>query len=295
LNPAEGSVDSFAFVFPEDAGDVLLAMTPLYTVANWRGFAGGLRDVRAGTLCLSRGGREVPVLRFGNSESPRVRVLVTARHHCCETMGSFVVEGFVEQLLEQSSFLERAEVVVVPLVDADGVEAGDQGKNRRPHDHNRDYDPSIGGGIYPETVAIREMAAGWEARGDGVPLIAIDVHCPWIRGNRNEMIYQVGSRDPGMWEKQVLFGGILERVVRERAGSLPYVRENDLAYGLEWNVDKSFAGGMSFGRWATGVGAKLVTVLEVPYANAQGGEVLPGSARGFGRDLGRAVVEYVTR
>ena len=38
-------------------------------------------------------------------------------------------------------------VYVIPFVDIDGVENGDQGK-QAPHDHNRDY---INSPIYPET------------------------------------------------------------------------------------------------------------------------------------------------
>jgi hypothetical protein len=183
--------------------------------------------------------------------------------------------------------MEGAEVMVVPFVDLDGVEAGDQGKNRRPHDHNRDY----GEGIYPETCAIRRMVEGW---GDGAPVVAIDVHCPWIRGKRNEVVYQVGSSEGRMWEEQRRFGGMLERAVGDGRGGLPYSAGDDLAYGLEWNVAKSFAGGVSFGRWACGVkGVRLATAFEVPYANAGGVEVLPGSARGFGERVGRAVGEYV--
>jgi murein tripeptide amidase MpaA len=34
---------------------------------------------------------------------------------------------------------EHADFFIVPPVDKDGVEDGDQGKNRKPYDHNRDY------------------------------------------------------------------------------------------------------------------------------------------------------------
>ena len=43
-------------------------------------------------------------------------------------------------------------------MDKDGVEDGDQGKNRRPGDHNRDWD---GESIYNSTEAVREFLLVW--------------------------------------------------------------------------------------------------------------------------------------
>ena len=36
-------------------------------------------------------------------------------------------------------FRRNVEVLAIPFMDKDGVEEGDQGKNRKPRDHNRDY------------------------------------------------------------------------------------------------------------------------------------------------------------
>jgi hypothetical protein len=64
---------------------------------------------------------------------------------------------------------DRVEFLIVPFVDKDGVEEGDQGKNRHPHDHNRDYATPC---LYPEVQALRERAAGWSggpSTGSGSP------------------------------------------------------------------------------------------------------------------------------
>ena len=96
------------------------------------------------------------------------------------------------QILQPTSGDKRVEFFVVPFVDKDGVEDGDQGKNRRPHDHNRDYGGRADGdhSIYASTRALRERIPAWSG---GKLRVALDLHCPWIRGEHNEVIYFVGG------------------------------------------------------------------------------------------------------
>ena len=61
--------------------------------------------------------------------------------------------------------------MMVPFTDYDGAQAGDQGKNRAPHDHNRDYVEFL----YPETKAITEWI-GRHAGGKG--FCAGNIHGP---------------------------------------------------------------------------------------------------------------------
>ncbi|MCE9534719.1 MAG: hypothetical protein K8T89_26890, partial [Planctomycetes bacterium] len=94
-------------------------------------------------LTKSTKGKAVELFQIGKP-GPNVKtLLLTARHHACETMASYVLEGFIEEALSDSpagvAFRKRFALFVVPFVDKDGVLAGDQGKNRNPHDHNRDY------------------------------------------------------------------------------------------------------------------------------------------------------------
>jgi hypothetical protein len=53
-----------------------------------------------GVLAVTARGREVETLRLGCLRAePRHRVLLTARHHCCEMMASYVLEGVVAGVL----------------------------------------------------------------------------------------------------------------------------------------------------------------------------------------------------
>jgi hypothetical protein len=284
---------SFSYFFPGDSGDVRFAFTVPYQESDLRGFLATRKRSSAlavEKLCTSAKGRRVEVLRSGCLDSaPRHRVLLTARHHACETMASFALEGLLAAVLAENDdgpwFQHNVEVLAVPFVDKDGVEDGDQGKNRRPHDHNRDYNDTS---IYPEVAALRAKVQDWS---NGKLRVALDLHCPYIRGGHNEDIYIVGSADPAIWEQQQAFGEILEAVNKS---PLPYQMSSNLPYGESWNTSANYTKGKSFGKWAgTLEGIGLATTLELPYANAGGEAVTPESARAFGRSLAKAIRAYL--
>ena len=176
---------------------------------------------------------------------------------------------------------EHVEFLIVPFVDKDGVENGDQGKNRRPHDHNRDYG---GESIYPGVRALRELVDRWSG---GRLHFALDMHCPWIRGEHNEVIYFVGSPDQDNWQQVGCFSRILEAV---QSGPLVFDPGDNLPFGQDWNIEENYGTGRSFSRWARELPGNLVgTCVEIPYANARGQAVTAETARSFGRDLAYAL------
>jgi len=204
-------------------------------------------------------------------------------------MASYVLEGAMAAVLadtvEGKWFRENVEVMVVPFVDKDGVEDGDQGKNRKPRDHNRDY---VGKSIYASTAALRRLIPKWS---DGRLKAAIDLHCPWIRGRHNEVIYFVGSKNKAIWKAQCKFATILESVCGQ---ALPYKASDNLPFGKAWNTDRNFKAGKSCARWASeSKGVDLATTIEVPYANARKTTITPKSARAFGAALIEAMYKYL--
>jgi hypothetical protein len=293
LGREEGDDSHFTFAFPADADDVRFGLGMTYTQTHLDAFLhqlGPSDSLRREVLCHSRKDRPVERLRMrraGNDTLPH-HLLITARHHCCEMMCSYAVEGIIATALSADDpgrwFRDNVDLVVIPFVDKDGVEDGDQGKNRRPHDHNRDYD----GQVYPETVAIRQYVPGW--LGDA-SLVMLDLHCPWIRGRMNEMVYQVGRPDPTRWERQQAFGKVLTSV---RRGSIAYHSRNDLPFGQAWNNGSNYNQGTSSTAWGALLpGVDLVTTFELPYATAEGTEVNQTSAKAFGVDLAHALKAYL--
>ena len=284
---------TFTYTFPTNVGAVRFSFGMPYTEANLNTFlsrVGSHPALKREVLCQSRKGRDVERLRVGKIKGePKARVLITCRAHACEMMTSYAAEGLIEAFLAKDKdgkwLRKNVELLLIPFVDKDGVEDGDQGKNRRPRDHNRDYDANS---LYPETRTLQQFVPKWS---DGKLRLMIDLHCPVIRGPYNEFIYLVGSPNPAIAEQQQRFGEVLERV---QTGPLMYNVTNNLPYGQKWNTGKNFTEGMSGAGWAVGLpGIKLATTIELPYATASGKEVNAESARAFGRDLARAMRRYL--
>jgi hypothetical protein len=284
---------SFTYEFEQQSRDVQFCFSIPYLEDNLRQFLRKYADnshIAVHELCKTRKGRSVERLHAGKiNGNPKYRVLLTARHHSCEMIASYTLEGLLEVILSDTEpghwFQNNVEVLVVPFVDKDGVEDGDQGKNRRPHDHNRDY---INSSIYPSVKAIRNFVPQWS----NTKLKAvIDLHCPYIRGKYNEVIYLVGSSDSAIWQQQQEFAKILESVCK---GQLPYSAKSSLPFGTDWNTAKNYGKLKSSSRWAgEQSGVRLATTIEIPYANVGTTVVTADNARAFGHDLARAVRLYL--
>ncbi|MBC7289430.1 MAG: hypothetical protein H5T86_15585, partial [Armatimonadetes bacterium] len=141
---------------------------------GWASIAGARLDV----LTKSPGGRDVPVLFFGQPDaSGREMIVAVARQHAGETPGSFTLEGFVEEFIaggECGRWLrERGLLVVLPVMDPDGAAEGSYGKNQMPVDINRDW---AGQSHWPQVAAARQLIADLAARHRY--MFFIDFHAP---------------------------------------------------------------------------------------------------------------------
>ena len=293
LGPEAVQDSSFSFTFDNESAEVRFCFSIPYLEANLHEFLvkhAGSPYLAVRELCRTRKGRSVERVHIGKiNADPKYRVLLTARHHCCETIASYALEGLLDAVLADTDlghwFQNNVEVLAIPFVDKDGVEEGDQGKNRKPHDHNRDYQ---GDSIYPTIQAIRRFVPQWSK---GKLTAAIDLHCPHIRGKYNEVIYIVGSSDAGIWRQQQEFAGVLESV---REGPLPYSASSSLPFGTAWNTAANYGSHKSCSRWAQEQpGCGLATTIEIPYANVDTTVVTADKARAFGRDVARALRQYL--
>lgn len=285
---------SFRFRVPPAAREVRFSMNIPYFESDLRAFLkrhAGNPSLEVGVLARSRKGRPIEQLRLGRLDGHAAhRVLLTARHHACESLASYSLEGILETILgptDEGRWLrENVEFLVVPFMDKDGVEDGDQGKNRRPHDHNRDYN---GESIHPSVAALRKRIPAWsEGRLD----FALDMHCPYIRGKGNEAILFVGVPNQAVWGEVERFSRLLEST---RGGPLPYRRADNLAFGVSWNRPES-GRQKSFDTWAAEQpGIRFASTIEIPYAEALGTPVTPESARALGTDLARALRIYLEK
>lgn len=183
--------DSFSFTFTEAKQKVRFAVAIPYLQREFDEFLNKRKanpHLTRSTLTETRVGRRpVDLVQIGKPGPGVHSVLMTARHHACESMASYVLEGIMQEALSDSpagvEFRKKHVLYAVPLVDTDGVELGDQGKNRLPRDYNRDYGPDT---IHPEINAIKELARRKKVQ------FALDLHCPFLRGDIHEAFYFVG-------------------------------------------------------------------------------------------------------
>ena len=261
-----------------------------YLPDDWNRFLKTLNKkyFNEGILCKSGKGNDVPMATFGNpGGKARYNVVITARHHCSESIANFVIEGILEKFCSKSEtgqwLRENIELSVVPFVDYDGAINGDQGKARMPHDHNRDYSEFL----YPETKAVSELFLSKQ------PVMILDMHCPWIAGKSAEYVY-CPMANPEI-VPDVAAEDRFSNIVEKNASGLPYSVSDNLPFGVSWNTSKNYSEGLSSKNWAllNIKSLKLFRTFEIPFANARGVEVNEESAREFGRSLGESIKEFL--
>ncbi len=270
-----GSTSEFTYTFAEGENEVYFAHDMLYHPSRFEIFAAS-RGIELNTMLHDNGG--TPIIRVDVGQGSRA-ILLTARHHACEATGDYVIEGFIDAYLKDP--LPDTKLIVLPFIDADGVANGDQGKNRRPHDHNRDYVE----GIYP---AVREVKRLLEAEN---VVAFIDCHSPWHLGGRNDKVFIV-RKSLETLDEMKRFGRILESHITPE--SMQYSSENDIDPGEDWNT----VGGkrLSASDYADGVeGVRLAMSLETTYFGEVGNIVSQSKLVELGCCLFGAVYEYLFR
>lgn len=165
--------NSFTYRFSESETKVYFAHHMLYHPAHFYAFA-DQNGLSVTEFCKSRKGNPVPCIKMGEGQ---YSIILTARHHACESAGNYVLEGLTAELARNP--IKNTRVLVVPFIDYDGVIDGDQGKNRYPHDYNRDY---IDEPIYPEIRALIDYADKYGCH------YGYDFHCP---GHSDKYIYMM--------------------------------------------------------------------------------------------------------
>lgn len=265
-------VNSFTYTFAKDENKVYFAHSMLYHPDRFYEFCKE-KNVKVRELCKSGKGRSVPYITFGNGDR---MILLTSRHHACESSGDYVLEGVLEGLLENP--VKNTKVVCVPFVDFDGVVNGDQGKSRAPYDHNRDYDLE-NPAIYPETAAIRKIAK------NGI-LFGFDFHSPWHCFNENDRVFIVRNRKSKLDEFS-RFGMCLENNMNENA--LQYRSKNDYPPETNWNSSRTpcFANYM-----LTKANADIAFTLETAYFGTEDNIFSQDNAVELGRCFARSIKDY---
>lgn len=263
--------NTFTYRFGEGEDKVYFAHDMLYHPARFFAFAKE-RNLTVDTLCIGhKGEREVPCLHIGEGKTS---ILLAARAHCCEAPGSYVLEGVLDELLAHP--IPDSRILCVPFIDYDGAIDGDQGKERGPHDHNRDYGPEI----YPEVRAIRAYANQFGVH------YAFDFHAPGHKGGESDTVYIVRSSDE-KGEAINRFAALFESEITEDA--MPFSQANTLPYNQGWNLPSANFGHTMMARPE----CKLAFTLENTYFGTPDNPVSPTRLYETGRAFARALARFI--
>lgn len=160
LPPGQGIVSAQELIGPEQSRADL---------SRWAEITGTRRLV----LGRSHEGRPIEAVRFGDAAAPRLIVLL-GRQHPPEVTGAIAMQSFVDDLAERfaadGNLGARYQVLVVPMVNPDGVAKGNWRANSGARDLNRDW----GAFSQPETRAVKRWLD--DLPGSITPVAMIDFH-----------------------------------------------------------------------------------------------------------------------
>lgn len=271
LDSVEG--DSFTYHFSQNESKVYFAHSMLYHPNRFLKFAGKY-NLQIYELCKGYKGSSIPCIKFNEGSTS---IVLTARHHACESTGNYVLEGVLEELIVNP--IPDAKVFCVPFVDYEGVIRGDQGKSRAPHDHNRDYSYDEKS-IYPECNAIKKYVTENSCH------YGFDFHSPWHKSGENDNVFIVQNSIEKL--KQLnRFGELFEESITY--DSLKYEHKNDYPPETGWNK-----GGAQFANYMKLMEENNIAFsLETTYFGTSDNKVSEVNLLELGHCFAKALKKYI--
>ena len=271
----KGDEFSFEYAFREEENAVWFSWALPYQLERLEEKFSSSKTLIWSELCKSERGRGVPLLKAGTGDKI---ICFSCRHHCCESVASYVLEGVLQEIEDNEELRRKFTFYVLPFVDLDGVEDGDQGKNRAPHDHNRDYAESEPQ-IYCSTRA-------WSSFLKSIDFCAgIDIHDPWLWYGINAYTSFVHNNyNDSSIER-------LSELLEKTSVNSPikHDRSWDMVFGRDWNTEAN-AKGASAKDFYKRCGAEIACSLEIPYFGTVGNSV--EDFKRLGKDLMAAIDLY---
>lgn len=273
-NTAESDFTGFTYTFGANENFVYFAHDMLYHPSRFYHFA-ELHRMPIRITCNDNKGTPIPYLTVGNGN---YNIVLTARHHCCESTGDYIMEGMICEFINDP--IPDFRVTAIPFIDADGTVNGDQGKNRRPHDHYLDYGMEP---LYNGVRAIKELLDIGDVK------YIFDLHSPWHQTGRNDKLFFV--RNPTeKGDSFIQMGRLFEE--ENNPGSMIYNTENDISLGVDWYTSES--SGSCVVHSGNRKSVELALVLETTYFGEPGNVVSQEKLIESGRSLMRAIRKYNT-
>lgn len=262
--------EGFEYTFADDEDCVYFAHDMVYSTAMFDSLADELR-LKKIPFAASPKGRTIYAYELGEGSNV---LLLTARHHACESTGNYLLEGMLRSLAEELPRDTR--VLSIPFVDLDGVCDGDQGKNRIPHDHNRDY---IDNPIYDVCKKLMELRN---------IIASFDFHSPYHMGSKRDNYTYLCLKDNIAAEEA--FSKYLKEAVDADPISFTYDPANDMPPNTGWNSGQTPTCSRYF---ASRASLGLAMTVETAYFGRPGNEFTQERGTAIGKAFGRAIRQYI--
>lgn len=286
------SPSEFSYTFQGTEKEVYFCYSLPYQVYDFEQFYtrySHFSYIKKEVLAVSEKGREVPLLIIGRPEAKK-HIFLSCRHHACESVASYVLEGLLDYVVhnENSVLMQNYQLHIVPFIDIDGVEEGDQGKGRQPHDHNRDY---------IEQPVYKSIAAWMEYARQKMPEIFIDLHCPWkwgvadnIAEQRNNHPFFTKMLPPIKDELEKLEAVLSVSNQNDHHGTgIIFHPKYDICIGDDWFQPGAPTASAFFEK----LGSRISATLEFPYFGTEDMIITQQNSRCFGKSLARALETYI--
>ncbi|MBO5218518.1 MAG: hypothetical protein J6C52_03745 [Clostridia bacterium] len=263
---------SFTYTFADDE-IVYFAHHMLYHPSRFHRFCEKKR-IPVQHLCDDRENVPVPYITLGDGASA---ILLIARQHCCESTGDYIMEGMLDEF--STNPWNGYKIIAIPFMNAAGVVAGDQGKSRAPHDHNRDY---LDEPLYPSVRKVKEFLAAGNVKA------LFDLHSPGFGGGANDTMAIVRSNFCDQ-DKMLRMGRLFMEEITP--GAMRYDQENDIKTTSPWNKpeEKKVA---SEGYSMLRGGTEIAFALETTYYGLPEDPVTQDKLIETGRCFARAIRRY---
>jgi len=180
---------------PLDVAPVYVVGQELYTAEDYNAWMTELINLSSVTervIGHSIDGRPIQALRHDAVAHDAKTIFLVGRQHPPEVTGGFAMKRFVAELFSDSvvarEFRKRFNIVMVPLMNPDGVADGYWRHNKGGVDLNRDWGPFA----QPETQAVKTLLDEMAGNPEEELAVFLDFHSTW----RNVFYTQTAEDEP---------------------------------------------------------------------------------------------------